>query len=137
MGVRHRACLNVPVYDRSLSSIGPGITGKRGFPRFVDSSDLTAFIDLTSVSLSRASVDGEEEEAAALRMGERGGGGGGVGLNRASWSPDARFLACGIFCRVHTHTHTHTHTYTLYTYIHIYIYVTRGTGSVGRGAQGQ
>ena len=40
----------------------------------------------------------------------------------------------------HTHTHTHTHSVgRVFTngYIYIYICITRGTGSVGHGAQGQ
>jgi len=43
----------------------------------------------------RASAD--EEEEAELKFAAQGVPGSGAGLNRTSWSPDARFLACGLF----------------------------------------
>ena len=48
------------------------------------------------------------------------------------------FLLFFLFCFNLLHIYIHIYTYIyMYMYIYIYIYVTRGTGSVGRGAQGQ
>jgi hypothetical protein len=58
-------------------------------------TDETALIDLTLVIKYRNSAD--EEEEAEPKFAAQGVLGSGAGLNRTSWSPDARFLACGLF----------------------------------------
>ena len=64
-------------------------------PHRLFTTDETALIDLTVVIKYRDSAD--EEEEAEPKFAVQGVPGSGAGLNRTSWSPDARFLACGLF----------------------------------------